>query len=44
MELPYMEDRREYEFAPMFSKTTKPTKEQLDAMDDLIDSMMLDTG
>ena len=41
IELPYMEDVRNYEFAPVFNDDVKPNEEQLKAVDDLIDSMML---
>ncbi len=43
MELPYMEDVRNYEFAPVHNEKVKPSDEQLGAVDDLIESMMLAT-
>ena len=43
IELPYSEDMRQYLFAPIYSDdpSTRPTSEQLEAVDNLIDSMML---
>ena len=41
IELPFMEDMRHYEFAPVFNDECKPTDQQLAAMDQLVDSMML---
>ena len=43
IELPYSEDMRQYLFAPIYSDdpSTRPTLEQLEAVDNLIDSMML---
>ncbi len=43
VELPYMEDVREYEFAPIHTERIRPSNEQLDAMDDLVESMKLST-
>lgn len=41
IELPYSEDMREFVFPPIVSDTNKPTKEQLDSVDALIDIMDL---
>jgi len=41
IELPYAEDMTEFVFPPIVSQARKPTKEQLDAMDALIDNMDL---
>ncbi len=43
IELPFMEDVREYEFAPVYNDQVRPNQEQLDSVDGLIDSMMLST-
>jgi hypothetical protein len=37
-----MEDIRYFNFAPLFNDVVKPTQEQLDAVDDLIDAMKVD--
>ena len=44
VELPYMEDVREYQFAPVHSDKVRPSDDQLSAVDGLIDSMMLTGG
>ncbi len=36
-----MEDIRQYYFAPVYTDAVRPSEEQLGAIDDLIDSMML---
>ena len=36
VELPYMEDVREYQFAPVHSDKVRPSEEQLSAVDGLI--------
>jgi ATP-dependent DNA helicase 2 subunit 2 len=41
MDLPYMEDVRNYEFAPVHNDKVRPSEEQLEAVDGLIDAMML---
>jgi hypothetical protein len=41
VELPYSEDMREFVFPPIVSDSNKPTKEQLDSIDALIDNMDL---
>jgi uncharacterized protein YbbC (DUF1343 family) len=41
IELPYSEDMREFVFPPIISDNNKPTKEQLDAVDALIENMGL---
>jgi hypothetical protein len=41
IELPYSEDMREFVFPPISSDVSKPTKEQLDSVDALIDNMSL---
>jgi hypothetical protein len=41
IELPYSEDMREFVFPPIVSDNNKPTKEQLDSIDALIDNMDL---
>uniref|UniRef100_A0A2Z5TTK7 ATP-dependent DNA helicase II subunit 2 n=1 Tax=Reticulitermes speratus TaxID=60591 RepID=A0A2Z5TTK7_9NEOP len=41
IDLPYSEDMREFVFPPIVSNTNKPTKEQLDSIDALIDNMDL---
>jgi hypothetical protein len=41
IELPYSEDMREFVFPPIISDINKPTKEQLDSVDALIDNMDL---
>nr|AIL94178.1 Ku80 [Tigriopus japonicus] len=41
IELPYAEDLRQYEFAPVFNDSIRPSSSQLEAMDDYIDNMML---
>lgn len=41
IELPYSEDMREFVFPPIISDVNKPTKEQLDSVDALIDNMDL---
>ncbi|TRY72363.1 hypothetical protein TCAL_01009 [Tigriopus californicus] len=41
IELPYSEDLRQYEFAPVFNDSIRPSNSQLEAMDDFIDNMML---
>jgi len=41
VELPYAEDMTEFVFPPIVSQTRKPTKEQLDSIDALIDNMDL---
>ena len=41
IELPYAEDMTEFVFPPIVSQTRKPTKEQLDSIDALIDNMDL---
>ncbi|PNF22251.1 X-ray repair cross-complementing protein 5 [Cryptotermes secundus] len=43
IELPYSEDMREFVFPPVISDINKPTKEQLDSVDALIDNMDLRT-
>ena len=40
IELPYMEDRRDYQFASLANEN--PDEGQLEAVDQLIDSMMMD--
>jgi len=42
IEMPFMEDIRYFNFAPLFNDVVKPTQEQLDAVDDLIDAMKVD--
>jgi len=37
--MPFMEDVRHFSFAPLFNDVVKPSQEQLDAVDDLIDAM-----
>ena len=44
VELPYMEDVREYQFAPVHSDKVRPSEDQLSAVDGLIDAMMLTGG
>jgi hypothetical protein len=41
VDLPYAEDMTEFVFPPIVSHTRKPTKEQLDSIDALIDTMDL---
>ena len=41
VELPYMEDVRDFEFAPVYNDSVKPNGDQLQAADDLISAMML---
>jgi len=41
VELPYSEDKKEFQFAKLYDDKHKPSQDQLDAMDDLIDTMML---
>ncbi|XP_069675065.1 X-ray repair cross-complementing protein 5 isoform X2 [Periplaneta americana] len=41
IELPYSEDMREFIFPPVATEKSKPAKEQLDAIDALIDNMDL---
>ena len=43
-ELPYMEEVREYQFAPVHSEKVGPSEAQLSAVDGLIDAMMLTGG
>ena len=43
-ELPYMEEVREYQFAPVHSEKVGPSGAQLGAVDALIDAMMLTGG
>ncbi len=38
-----MEDVREYTFAPIYNESVRPSRQQLDAMDGLVESMMLST-
>ena len=40
-ELPYAEDVREFEFGRLYDDSHRPSEEQLGAMDELIDAMML---
>ena len=41
VELPYMEDVRDFEFAPVYNDEVRPGQEQLAAMDELIETMRL---
>jgi hypothetical protein len=41
IDLPYAEDMREFVFPPIVSDSNKPTQEQLDSIDALIDNMDL---
>ena len=41
LELPFMEDVRQFYFPPLTTEKSKPSKEQLEAMDDLIDSLLV---
>ena len=41
IQTPYMDDLRHFQFAPLWNDKTRPSAEQLEAMDQLIDSMML---
>jgi len=41
IDLPYAEDMREFVFPPIVLHSRKPTKEQLDSIDALIDNMDL---
>ena len=41
IDLPYAEDMTEFVFPPIVSRSRKPTKEQLDSIDALIDNMDL---
>lgn len=41
IELPFMEDIRSYFFAPLWNDKVRPSNEQLNAVDELIDAMML---
>ena len=40
-QVPYSDDLRQFQFAPLWNDTTRPSGDQLEAMDQLIDSMML---
>ena len=44
LELPYSEDIRSYQFASVFTDEIRPSSEQLNAVDSLIDAMMLVDG
>ena len=39
VEMPFMEDIRYFDFAPLYNDVVKPTDEQLRAVDDLIEAM-----
>ena len=39
--MPYMDDIRYFNFAPMFNDKVKPSDDQLNAVDNLIDSMLV---
>lgn len=41
IELPYDDDVRCMEFAPIYNENIRPSEEQLQAMGDLVDAMML---
>ena len=41
VELPYMEDVREYQFAPVHSDKVRPSEDQLSAVDGLIGSIRI---
>jgi len=41
IDLPYAEDMTEFVFPPIVSHNRKPTKEQLDSIDAIIDNMDL---
>eukprot|EP00096_Caligus_rogercresseyi_P006682 TRINITY_DN2339_c0_g1_i3.p1 TRINITY_DN2339_c0_g1~~TRINITY_DN2339_c0_g1_i3.p1 ORF type:complete len:692 (+),score=194.79 TRINITY_DN2339_c0_g1_i3:80-2155(+) len=42
IELPYAEDVRKYTFLPLYSEASRPSEEQLDAMDAYIDAAALE--
>ena len=41
LELPFMEDVRQFYFPPLTTEKAKPSKEQLEAVDDLIDALLV---
>ena len=40
--MPFMEDIRYFNFAPLFNDSIKPSDEQLEAVDKLIDAMTVE--
>ncbi len=40
--MPFMEDIRYFNFAPLFNDAVKPSDEQLEAVDKLIDAITVD--
>jgi len=42
IDLPYAEDNRDFVFGPVYNETVRPSEAQLEAVDGLIDSMMME--